>query len=296
VLGVPDKVTDVSDVAFILADRCALLGAIVLKVKGVPLTLSTAGALIAGLVGGWLRSVRPSFGHPPHDLVHGPSASTSLSPSSYAGPNHQRPQDAGIGLFLWGVGDHGYYSGMFVAGTSSFHDALTRHHFRLPHTTASLGLVCDMAHSRSRHFGYTVTYAVGNTLLTIWGMVLIMMLSWIMKLLPACAQVFKESSMDNIMLKQYEKLAFEIKDQLAKIATRAQSHPSPISTPAAEIPTGSPPSHAKPFYCWGSLRSPKASAFSTCRPASAACPRPWGSLPALRPGWRSTVTCRAPPF
>jgi putative transport protein len=25
--------------------------------------------------------------------------------------------------------------------------------------------------------GYTVTYAVGNTLLTIWGMVIIMMLS-----------------------------------------------------------------------------------------------------------------------
>ena len=44
-------------------------------------------------------------------------------------------------------------------------------------TTASLGLVCDRAQSQIPALGYTVTYAVGNTLLTIWGMVLIMLLS-----------------------------------------------------------------------------------------------------------------------
>ena len=44
-------------------------------------------------------------------------------------------------------------------------------------TTASLGLVCDRAQSQIPALGYTVTYAVGNTLLTIWGMVLIMVLS-----------------------------------------------------------------------------------------------------------------------
>jgi putative transport protein len=44
-------------------------------------------------------------------------------------------------------------------------------------TTASLGLVCDRANSQVPALGYTVTYAVGNTLLTIWGMVLIMLLS-----------------------------------------------------------------------------------------------------------------------
>jgi putative transport protein len=44
-------------------------------------------------------------------------------------------------------------------------------------TTASLGLVCDQAHSQIPALGYTVTYAVGNTFLTIWGMVLIMLLS-----------------------------------------------------------------------------------------------------------------------
>jgi putative transport protein len=37
--------------------------------------------------------------------------------------------------------------------------------------------VCDQARSQIPALGYTVTYAVGNTLLTIWGMVLVMLLS-----------------------------------------------------------------------------------------------------------------------
>ena len=44
-------------------------------------------------------------------------------------------------------------------------------------TTASLGLVCDIGRSQAPALGYTVTYAVGNTLLTIWGMVIIILLS-----------------------------------------------------------------------------------------------------------------------
>ena len=44
-------------------------------------------------------------------------------------------------------------------------------------TTASLGLVCDRAGSQIPALGYTVTYAVGNTLLTIWGMILVILLS-----------------------------------------------------------------------------------------------------------------------
>ena len=41
-------------------------------------------------------------------------------------------------------------------------------------TTASLGMVCDAAQSQVPGLGYTVTYAVGNTLLTIWGMFMVM--------------------------------------------------------------------------------------------------------------------------
>ena len=44
-------------------------------------------------------------------------------------------------------------------------------------TTASLGMVNDAAKSQIPSLGYTVTYAVGNTLLTIWGMVLVMLMT-----------------------------------------------------------------------------------------------------------------------
>ena len=35
----------------------------------------------------------------------------------------------------------------------------------------------DQAKSKIPALGYTVTYAVGNTLLTIWGMIIVMMMS-----------------------------------------------------------------------------------------------------------------------
>ena len=71
-LGYPDRVTEVADVAFIGAAIAigALLGAVVYKIGSVPLTLSTSGgALISGLFFGWLRSVRPTFGRIPSPTV-----------------------------------------------------------------------------------------------------------------------------------------------------------------------------------------------------------------------------------
>src|SRR5436190_20924360 len=71
-LGVADKATDITDMAFVGAFIVvgALIGSLVFKIKGVPLTLSTAGgALVAGIIGGWLRSVRPSFGRIPTPTI-----------------------------------------------------------------------------------------------------------------------------------------------------------------------------------------------------------------------------------
>jgi len=188
-LGVPDRPSDVADVAFIggAITLGALVGALVLKVGGVPLTLSTAGgALISGLVFGWLRSVRPLFGRIPSSTVWfmnsvGLNVFIAVVGIS-AGPGFVKGlQTQGIGLFLWGAVATtvplilGMYIGKYVF---RFHDALL---FGILSgartTTASLGLVCDIGKSQVPALGYTVTYAVGNTLLTIWGMVLIMLLS-----------------------------------------------------------------------------------------------------------------------
>jgi putative transport protein len=188
-VGVPDKQTDVADVAFIGAFIVigALFGALVLNVGGVPITLSTAGgALIAGLVAGWFRSVRPTFGRIPSPTVWfmnsvGLNIFIAIVGIS-AGPGFVNGlKTQGIGLFLWGAlaTSVPLIIGMFVAKyIFRFHDALTLGIVSGARTTtASLGLVCDLGKSQVPALGYTVTYAVGNTFLTIWGMVLIIILS-----------------------------------------------------------------------------------------------------------------------
>src|SRR6266513_1329712 len=173
-LGVADKATDVSDVAFIGAFIVigALIGSLVFKVKGAPITLSTAGgALIAGIVGGWLRSIRPTFGRIPTPTVWfmnsvGLNIFIAIVGIS-AGPGFVNGlKTQGIGLFLWGAvaSTVPLILGMFVAKyVFRFHDALNLGIVSGARTTtASLGLVCDQAKSQIPALGYTVTYAVGN--------------------------------------------------------------------------------------------------------------------------------------
>ncbi len=187
-LGVPDRAGDVADVAFIggAITIGALIGAIVLKVGGVPLTISTAGgALIAGLVFGWLRSVKPTFGRIPSPTVWFMNSvglnvfiavvGISAGPGFVAGLQTQ-----GISLFLWGIIATmvplilAMYVGKFVF---RFDPAIVLGCCAGARTTtAALGMVCESAKSQVPALGYTVTYAVGNTLLTIWGMVLVMLL------------------------------------------------------------------------------------------------------------------------
>jgi len=188
-LGVADRPTDVADVAFIgvWIVMGALIGSLTLKIKGVPLTLSTAGgALAAGIVGGWLRSVRPSFGRIPSPTVWfmnsvGLNIFIAIVGIS-AGPGFVNGlKTQGIGLFLWGAlaTTLPLFFGLFIAKyLFRFHDALTLGIVSGARTTtAALGLICDLAKSDVPALGYTVTYAVGNILLTIWGMILIMLLS-----------------------------------------------------------------------------------------------------------------------
>jgi putative transport protein len=188
-LGAADRPTEVSDVAFIGAGITigALIGALVWKVGGVPLTLSTAGgALVAGLVLGWLRSVRPTFGRIPSPTVWfmnnvGLNIFIAIVGIS-AGPGFiDGLRTQGVSLFLWGAlaTTLPLVLGMFVGKFFfRFHDALLLGIVSGARTTtASLGLVCDAAKSQVPALGYSVTYAVGNTLLTIWGMVLVILLS-----------------------------------------------------------------------------------------------------------------------
>jgi putative transport protein len=188
-LGYPDRATDVADVAFIGAAITigALLGALVYKVGSVPLTLSTSGGvLISGLFFGWLRSVRPTFGRIPSPTVWFMNSvglnvfiavvGISSGPGFVAGL-----QQLGFSLFLWGVAVTtvplilAMYVGKYLF---RFDDAIVLGCCSGARTTtASLGMINDRAKSQIPGLGYTVTYAVGNTLLTVWGMVLVILLT-----------------------------------------------------------------------------------------------------------------------
>src|SRR5580700_248345 len=188
-LGRPDRVTDIADVAFIGAAIAlgALVGAVVYKIGSVPLTLSTSGgALISGLFFGWLRSVHPTFGRIPSPTVWFMNSvglnvfiavvGISSGPGFVAGL-----QKLGFSLFLWGVVVTtvplilAMYVGKYLF---KFHDAIVLGCCSGARTTtASLGMINDRAKSQIPGLGYTVTYAVGNTLLTIWGMVLVMLMT-----------------------------------------------------------------------------------------------------------------------
>ena len=188
-LGYIDRPGTIADVAFIGGAIAlgALVGALTLNIGTVPLTLSTAGGtLISGLVFGWLRSVHPTFGRiPPATAWFMNSVGLNVFIAVVgisAGPGFvEGLQQLGVSLFLWGVFTTSMplILGMLIA----------RHIFRFDPaillgccagartTTAALGMICEVAKSQVPGLGYTVTYAVSNTLLTIWGMVIIMLLA-----------------------------------------------------------------------------------------------------------------------
>lgn len=164
-----------------------LIGSLAIHIGEIPISLSVSGgALIAGLVLGWLRSKHPTFGRLPRSSVwlmdnlglnmfiavvgisSGPSFVTGL-------------KEVGPVLFLMGV----------VATTLPLVLGMIigRRIFKFPAainlgccagsrtTTASLGAVQDAIGSSLPAMGYTVTYAIGNTLLILWGVVIVLLMS-----------------------------------------------------------------------------------------------------------------------
>ena len=188
-MGKADRPGNAADVSFIgLAIFIGtVVGAVVINVAGVPLTLSTAGgSLIAGLVFGWWRSVRPTAGRIPEPTLWfmnsvGLNVFIAVVGLNAAHGFVEGLRTLGASLFLWGIFGTllplvvSMYIGRYIF---RFHPALLFGCIAGSRTTtAALGMICESAKSNVPALGYTVTYAVGNTLLTIWGMVIIMLLS-----------------------------------------------------------------------------------------------------------------------
>jgi putative transport protein len=188
-LGYADRPTNATDMIFVGLGIVlgGLVGALVLPVRGIPITLSTSGgALIAGIIIGWLRGVRPTFGRIPAPALWFMNSvglnvfiavvGLTAGPTFVAGI-----KQAGFGLFLWGL---------FATSVPMLLAPLIgKYIFKFDPainlgccggartSTASVAMVADVAKSDIPMLGYTVPYAVSNTLLTMWGLVIVLMLS-----------------------------------------------------------------------------------------------------------------------
>ena len=187
-IGYADRPTDATDMVFVGTGIVlgGLVGLLSLTVAGIPLTLTASGgALIMGLIFGWLRSVYPFFGRMPEPAIW-------------------IFDTVGLCLFIGVVGlsaGPSFFSGLQNTGLSLVAVGLVS--ALLPHTigilfgryvlrmnplivlgacagagtiTAALRAIQDESKSSVPALGYTVPYAVGNILLTAWGPVLVAMM------------------------------------------------------------------------------------------------------------------------
>jgi putative transport protein len=166
----------------------ALAGAaIVIPVGSMRIPLGTSvGALLAGLLVGYLRSVRPLFGRIPDGAV---SLMTSLGLASFvgmvgigAGPHFvQALRDAGVGLLFGGMVVTtvplvvALYFGRYVL---KLNPVLLLGGIAGAQTmTAAMAAVQERSGSPVAVLGYSGTVAVGNILLTVWGSIIVRMMS-----------------------------------------------------------------------------------------------------------------------
>ncbi|SEW26501.1 aspartate-alanine antiporter [Chitinophaga arvensicola] len=164
-----------------------LVGAMSIRIGGVPLSLSTSGgALIAGLIFGWLRGQHPAFGKIPEPalwVMNNVGLNTFIAVVGItAGPSFVAGfKEVGWGLFLVGIAATSIplLVGVLMAKyIFKFHPALVLGCTAGARTTtAALSAIQEEVQSNLPALGYTITYAVGNTLLIIWGVVIVLLMT-----------------------------------------------------------------------------------------------------------------------
>jgi len=186
-LGYVERPSSETDVVFVGLGILlgGLFGALTLRVGDLPISLTASGgALVMGLVFGWLRSVRPTFGRIPEPAlwvfdtiglaVFIGCVGLAAGPSFVAGLRTTGPSLVVVSLL--------------VALTPHLSTVLFGRHVLKMNpvlllgacagagtATAALRAVQDEAGSKLPVLGYTVPYAIGNILLTAWGPVIVLL-------------------------------------------------------------------------------------------------------------------------
>ena len=186
-LGYIERPSESTDVVFVGVGIVVggLVGLLSVTVGGVPLSLTASGgALVMGLVFGWLRSVRPTFGRIPEAAlwvfdtiglaVFIGVVGLSAGPSFVDGLRKTGPSLLLVGLVV-AVTPH-------LAALFFGHKVLKMNPVILfgacsgaGTVTAALRSIQDEAQSKLPVLGYTVPYAIGNILLTAWGPVVVLL-------------------------------------------------------------------------------------------------------------------------
>ena len=188
-LGYADRPTTATDMVFVGTGIVlgGFVGLLSVTIGGIPLTLTASGgALVMGLVFGWLRSVYPFFGRIPEPAIWVFDTvglcifigvvGLSAGPSFFAGL-----QKTGFSLVVVGLVSallphtigilFGRYvlkmNPLIVLGACAGAGTIT----------AALRAIQDESRSSIPALGYTVPYAIGNILLTAWGPVLVAMMT-----------------------------------------------------------------------------------------------------------------------
>lgn len=187
-LGYADRPTDKTDVLFMSLGIAlgAVLGAVTIHVGGVPLAFSTSvGALVAGLVCGYLRSMHRTFGRIPAPALwvfnnlglNGFVAIVGIG----AGPGFVSGLAAnGIGILLSGVvvslvpllvalaaGKYifKFHPGILFGAAAGARSA-----------TASIAAVQEAAKSKVPLLGYTIPYACSRVVMALWGVAIVLLM------------------------------------------------------------------------------------------------------------------------
>jgi len=188
-LGYADRQTVMTDMIFVGLGIVlgGLVGLLSITIGGLPLTLTASGgALIMGLIFGWLRAVHPTFGRIPGSAmwifdtvgltVFMACVGLAAGPSFFSGLQKSGVSLVFVGLVI-AVLPHtvsilfGRYvlkmNPVIVLGACSGAGTIT----------AALRAIQEEAQSDLPALGYTVPYAIGNIVLTSWGPVLVAMMS-----------------------------------------------------------------------------------------------------------------------
>ena len=188
-IGVPHKTDPTTDLAAVCLAVFigGMIGVPFIVVHGFRLSLGTAvGTLVLGITLGWLHSIRPSFGRVPEAAS---ALMISVGLAAFVGMTGLQAGTHFVEAFK-AQGIPLLFGGMVVTLFPLLCSVLFGRYVLKMNPilllgacagaqtcTAAMAAVQDKSGSKTRVLGYTVPYAIGNIILTIWGSIIVTVLS-----------------------------------------------------------------------------------------------------------------------